>query len=177
MCKCSFVKNLKISKQKNITFTAHFNIKVMKKARNKFYSVYNSIIIGLLGILGLTTSSCDKLRPDPVAEYGVPSAKFIVNGKVEARADNSAIENIRVIMRQDTTYTDSEGKYQLIDKYGSPMSQDIEIKFSDIDGANNGEFNNMDTVVEFKNPEFVNGDGKWYAGETSKEFNIELEKK
>ena len=156
--------------QHTLTLTA------MKKAKIKFYSVYNTIILGLMGLLGLTTS-CEKLGPDPVAEYGVPSAKFIVNGNVSNAADNTAIKNIRVIMRGDTSFTDNNGNYKVVEEYGYPGDQKIDIEFTDIDGATNGDFHNLDTLVEFKNAEFTNGDGDWYAGETSKEFNIELDKK
>ncbi len=48
------------------------------------------------------------------------------------------------------------------------------IQYRDEDGAANGEYNDLDTIIEFKNPQFVNGDGSWYAGETSKEFDIKL---
>ena len=148
----------------------------MKKAKIKFYSVYNSLIIGLLGLLGLTTS-CEKLGPDPVAEYGVPSAKFIINGNITNSTDNTPINNIRVVMKGDTSYSDSNGNYSVIDKYGFPGNQDIDIKFKDIDGATNGEFNDLDTVVEIKNPSYQNGDGNWYAGEATQELNVKLEEK
>jgi hypothetical protein len=88
-------------------------------------------------------------------EYGTPSAKFIVKGKVESSVTNQPIQNIRVY----------------------PEAQTFPIRFHDIDGNLQGEFNNLDTVVEFKNPQFTNGDGHWYKGETSKEFNIQLKPK
>jgi putative lipoprotein (rSAM/lipoprotein system) len=86
------------------------------------------------------------------------------------------IENIRVVIPGDTTKTDSEGKYQ-IDVQGFPVNSKYEIQFQDIDGALNGEFQDLDTEVEFKDSEFTDGDGHWYYGETSKELNIELNKK
>jgi putative lipoprotein (rSAM/lipoprotein system) len=147
----------------------------MKKVKNKFYKTSNSIIFGLLALLGFA-SSCHK-EPNSMVEYGTPSAKFIVNGKVISPDSNKAIENIRVIMQGDTTKTDNEGNYQVVDKYGFPSDQTYAIKFQDIDGATNGEYQNLDTIVEFKNPQFINGDGNWYSGETSKELDIELNKK
>ena len=147
----------------------------MKKAKNKFYKTSNAIIFGLLALLGFT-SSCDK-GPNLMVEYGTPSAKFIVNGKVNSKDTNTPIHNIRVIMRGDTSFTDSEGKYQVVDNYGFPNNQTYDLKFQDIDSTINGNYKNLDTIVEFVNPQFINGDGHWYEGETSKEFNIKLDEK
>lgn len=146
----------------------------MKKAKNKFYKTSNAIIFGLLALLGFA-SSCEKNNIK--AEYGTPSAKFIVNGKVESKETNSLIKSIRVIMNRDTSFTDSEGHYQVNEINGFPDNQTFQINFQDIDGTLNGDYKNLDTVVEFVNPQFVNGDGSWYAGETSKEFNVKLDKK
>ena len=143
----------------------------MKKVKIKFFKTSNAIIFGLLALLGFTTS-CEKK-----VEYGTPSAKFIVNGKVISSDSNEAINNIRVVMRGDTTKTDNEGKYQVVDKYGFPSDQTYDIQFQDIDGATNGDYQNLDTIIEFKDPQFINGDGNWYSGETSKELDIELNKK
>lgn len=146
----------------------------MKKIEVRSLKAYNAFIATLLAILGFTTSCKDYLIR---TEYGTPSAKFIVNGKIESSVSNTAIENIRVIMHGDTTFTDGEGKYQVSDKYGFPRSQIYDIKFQDIDGSQNGEFENFDTVVEFKDPSFINGDGHWYQGEISKELNVTLNPK
>ncbi len=145
----------------------------MKKVKIKFFKTSNAIIAGLITLLGFA-SSCEKVSR---VEYGTPSAKFIVNGKVISSDSNEAIENIRVIMQGDTTKTDNEGKYQVVDKYGFPSDQVYDIKFQDIDGVTNGDYQNLDTIIEFKNPQFINGDGNWYSGETSKELDIELNKK
>lgn len=144
----------------------------MKKVKNKFYKTSNAIIFGLLALLGFA-SSCDK---GSKAEYGTPSAKFIVNGNVDAKESNTPIKNIRVIMNRDTSFTDGEGHYQ-VESGEFPNNQTFQINFQDIDGAINGEYQNLDTIVEFVNPQFVNGDGNWYEGETSKDLNVKLDKK
>lgn len=144
----------------------------MKKIKVKFFKTSNALIAGLIALLGFA-SSCIK----PKVEYGTPHAKFIVNGKVISSDSKEAIENIQVIMQWDTTKTDSEGRYQVIDYSGFPVEQTFNIKFLDIDGAANGEFQDLDTLVEFKNPQFVGGDRSWYSGETSTEFEIELNPK
>lgn len=134
----------------------------------KLLKTYNVLITGLLAILGYSTA-CDSKD-----EYGTPSAKFIVNGKVKSSETDLPIKNIRVTMQGDTTYTDFNGAYQVIDKWGFPTDQTYNIQFSDIDGEANGEFSNLDTIVEFKNPKFTDGDRDWYSGETSKEFDVKL---
>jgi len=136
--------------------------------KNKILTAYNAIIAGLLSILGFAPS-CDSR-----VEYGTPAAKFIVNGNVKSSETEQPVGNIRVSLLNDTSYTGSDGTYHVVDNWGFPAEQVYHIKFQDIDGAANGEFSDIDTVVEFKNPEFTGGDGDWYAGETSKEFDVKL---
>jgi putative lipoprotein (rSAM/lipoprotein system) len=136
--------------------------------KNKILRTYNVILVGLLSILGFA-SSCESRM-----EYGTPSAKFIVNGKVTSAETNQPIENIRVAMQGDTSFTDSNGVYQVIDKWGFPSDQIYNILFHDIDGETNIEFTDLDTIVEFKDPKFSGGDGDWYSGETSKDFDVKL---
>ncbi len=134
----------------------------------KILKTYNVLITGLLTILGFATA-CDSKD-----EYGTPSTKFIVKGKVISSETDQPIENIRVSMEGDTTYTDANGDYNVVDKWGFPTEQTYNIEFQDIDGNANGEFSDLDTIVEFKDPKFSGGDGDWYLGETSKEFNVKL---
>ena len=132
----------------------------------------NVLIAGLLAILGFTTSC-------PIVEYGAPYATFIVNGKVVSSETDQPIENVRVKMQVDSitstdTYTDVNGAYQVVDESGLPNDHTYIIEFKDIDGEINGKFSDLDTIVEFKDPIFTGGDGDWYSGETSKEFDVKL---
>lgn len=148
----------------------------MRKFELMFFRTYSTILALLLTLLGFTQSSCAKLYGSPIAEYGTPSAKFIVIGKVESSGTNQPIKNILVYMSGDSTFTDSTGRYQL-HSGGFPNSQTFPIRFHDVDGILQGEYTNLDTIVEFKDPQFTNGDGHWYYGETSKEFDIQLKPK
>ena len=148
----------------------------MKTIQIKFLKTYNLMLAGLLALLGFA-SACESIIPEPIVEYGTPSAKFIVNGKIESEDSNTPIENIRVVMQGDTVMSDSEGKYQVTDKWGFPGDQTYKIEFRDIDGNLNGAYEDLDTNVEFKNPQYTGGDGKWYSGETATEFNIKLTSK
>ena len=129
----------------------------------------NALISGCLTLLGF---SCDLVNPR--VEYGTPNAKFIVNGTVSSAETDEAIQNIRVIMKNDTVFTNSEGIYEVVDKGAFPTNQSYTIQFQDLDNELNGTFNDKDTLVEFKNPEFSHGDGHWYEGEASREFNVKL---
>lgn len=142
----------------------------MKKVEIKFLKFYNAIIFGLLAILGFATS-CEIL--DSPVGYGTPTAKFIVNGNVKSIETNNAIDNIRVVVQGDSSQTNSQGEFQ-VEIVEFPIEQTFNIKFKDIDGAINGEYEDLDTVVKFTNPKFTNGDGHWYSGETTKEFDIKL---
>lgn len=147
----------------------------MKTVRTFFLNMYNVILTSLIGLLGFA-SSCDSIVPEPAVEYGTPSAKFIVNGKIEADDNNVAIENIRVVMMGDTAFTNAEGKYE-VDCIDFPTDQSFALQIEDVDGDTNGSFSKQDTVVMFKDPQFVKGDGHWYNGETSQTFNVKLERK
>ena len=142
----------------------------MANTHRFFLKSYSTILGILLTFLGFAQSSCAKLYGSPSVEYGTPSATFIVNGKVESSVTNNPIQNIRVIMQGDTTMTDAAGSYQIIDAHENPSRQKFPIRFQDIDGNLQGEYSNLDTVVEFKDPQFTNG-------ETSKEFDIQLKPK
>jgi len=134
----------------------------------RLLKTYNFLITGLLAMLGFATA-CDSKD-----EYGVPSAKFIVKGKVKSAKTDKPIENIRVSMQGDTAFTNVDGFYQVIDEFGFPGDQIYNVEFEDIDGELNGEFNDSNSTVEFVDPKFKGGTGDWYSGETSKEFDIKL---
>ena len=145
-------------------------IKLLKK--------YNKLIALLLSLLGFTTACIIGGK-----EYGTPHADFIVRGKVVSEIDSRPIKNIRVIMRDSTSIyyrdsinTDLNGIYTL-KVTGFPLSKNFNIDLKDIDGTENGEFQNLDTIVEFKNPVFTGGNKHWYNGQTEKEFDLKMKPK
>ncbi|MGD9992289.1 MAG: radical SAM-associated putative lipoprotein [Salinivirgaceae bacterium] len=143
----------------------------MKQFEGKILSIYNLLLTALMSLLGF--SNCEIIEPR--VEYGSPSATFKVNGKVTDLITNRAIQDIKVLMQGDSTQTDSEGRFSL-SQVSFPADQSFVIQFKDIDGAaNGGQFQPKDTLVEFKDPQFTNGDGSWYQGETSLELNLNLE--
>ena len=132
---------------------------------------YNCLLYVLIGILGFSVA-CTKGSP---AEYGTPSADFIINGVIENQA-NQPIPNIKVVARWDSTYTAVDGKFSLKNNV-SPTDQNFLVKVSDIDGAANGNYQNKDTTIVFTNNTFTNGDGHWYRGKVEKSVIVKLTSK
>jgi len=152
----------------------------MKRIKKSFIKHSNAFIGYLLAALGfgsISLTGCDSpVDPDPVAEYGVPYAIFKVKGKVTSEAEG--IPNIKVKMGSDSfyfdsTYTDANGEYE-ISQGTFPSDQAFDMSFEDIDGAQNGSFQALDTIVEFVDPQFTGGSGNWDSGETETIFNVEL---
>jgi putative lipoprotein (rSAM/lipoprotein system) len=143
----------------------------MKRIQVKWLKIYNVLICAILGALGFTMSSCFTAN-----EYGVPSATFIVHGKVTNSQNNQPIKDIQVDMGWNKVFTNADGKYEI--SIGDfPDNQIFPVRFQDVDGDLNGSYMDLDTIVEFKNPKFTGSDKHWYSGETTKEFNIQLNPK
>lgn len=153
----------------------------MKIIKYKCLKTYNALIVFLISFLGFA-SSCDPLGMKYM--YGSPSANFIVKGKV-GTATNSPVAGIKVEMSMEvnsyllntTSSAESTGIYKVTGGGQSPEGQNFKIKFTDIDGALNGEFETLDTIVVFQNPKFTGGDGHWYNGQIEKEVNVKLKPK
>lgn len=158
----------------------------MKKLKTGFLTNWNRLLRILMSILGFSTaaglSSCNNNRYGP-DEYGTPSAKYIINGQVKADEGGQPIRNIRVVMAntdqyplRDTTYTDANGNYSAkLEDF--PDDHTFSLKFEDHDGTANGEFQAMETSIEFIDPEYTKGSGSWYKGETSRTINATLKAK
>ena len=142
----------------------------------KLLEKHNKLIAFLLSVIGIggacSFGGCAYGTP---VEYGTPTATFKISGKVNSE-EEANIKGIRVIMCDDTAYTSEEGKFQ-VQTVNFPADVDLDIEFDDTDGELNGAFQSLDTIVSFVDPEFKNGDGHWYQGETSKEFNVKLKSK
>lgn len=132
-----------------------------------------SIILSVLGFgAACSLDSWENGIDGPVA-YGTPTATFIVKGNVKSGETSSDIPSIRVVMGYDTTHTDIAGNYQVVNRE-FPKDQTFLLEFNDIDDSSNGEFQALDTIVEFTSPEFSGGSGAWDSGKTEKELNVNL---
>ena len=160
----------------------------MKKIKYTCLKKYNAFIVFLISFLGFA-SSCDILGGK--AMYGTPSADFIVKGKVEDTDSKNPIVGVKMEMSREMNSkngkvfvdvgssfsVESTGKYEVTDNQAFPEDQNYKIKFRDIDGVQNGEYEPLDTTIIFQNPKFAKGDGSWYIGQTEKVVNVELKPK
>jgi putative lipoprotein (rSAM/lipoprotein system) len=147
----------------------------MKRALLKKYNTLISFLLSILGFgAACSLSSCE--YGAPYYEYGTPHATFKVIGSVEAEATSNKLPYIRVVMGDDTAFTDESGNYQVGNR-DFPDDQVFLVEFKDIDGETNGEYQPLDTIVEFIDPEFSGGSGGWDNGETEKEINVKLKDK
>jgi putative lipoprotein (rSAM/lipoprotein system) len=151
--------------------------------KTRFYLSYNKVLAFLISILGFASACDDKEKKR--YEYGMPSpyAGFIVRGSVSSEKDNSSIKNIEIIMEdslfyyaKDTTYSDLNGNY-VVKLGSSPMSEIFKIKLRDIDSTENGEYQNLDTIIKFEDHKFTGGDGLRFLGKTEKEFDLKMKPK
>jgi putative lipoprotein (rSAM/lipoprotein system) len=147
----------------------------MKRALLRKYNTLLSYLISILGFgAACSISSCE--YGSPIVEYGTPHATFKVVGKVRSDATDSNLPHIRVVMRDDTNFTDEQGNYH-VESIDFPDDQTFLVEFKDIDGEANGEYQPLDTLVEFVDPEFSGGSGAWDKGKTEKELNVKLKDK
>jgi len=130
----------------------------------KFLKTYNALIAILLVVFGI---SCVASK-----EYGTPDAKFIVKGKVSSKETKEPIEDIRVTMNWHNDITNEKGDYR-VENNDFPGDRAFLVKFHDTKGI----YMDLDTLIEFKNPQFTGGDKNWYSGETSKTVDIQLTEK
>jgi putative lipoprotein (rSAM/lipoprotein system) len=145
----------------------------MKQIQKIIFKVGNSVISGLLFIMGFSVYSCQE---NGNYEYGTPTADYQITGTVTSAATNQPIQNIKVKTGQDSIFTDAAGRYEVTFQ-GMPYNDTIVVRFIDVDGPANGEFQPLDKGVGFADAVFTGGDGKWYRGMTIKEADAQLSKK
>jgi putative lipoprotein (rSAM/lipoprotein system) len=145
------------------------------KMKRTILEKYNKLLSFLLSVLGFgaacSLGACEYGLP--VVEYGTPHATFKVKGTVRSEQTSNNLPNIRVVMGEDTAFTDVSGNYQ-VKNIDFPNDQAFLVEFKDIDGETNGEYQPLDTIVEFIDPEFSGGSDGWDQGETEKELNVKL---
>ncbi len=103
-------------------------------------------------------------------EYGVPSADFIVRGKVVDARSQKPIKDIRIIRKArytsagDTVKTNANGEYEL--RFTEFPGIDHKIFAEDLDGLNNGGIYAPDSLVvnSSQMKKIKKGDGKWFEG-------------
>ena len=84
--------------------------------------------------------------------YGPASAQFSIKGTIRSQADNSTIENVKVFLKDTTTkqvvdsaFTAADGSFSMT--FQAPMFNTWNFEAQDVDGAQNGSFQNKDTLI------------------------------
>ena len=141
----------------------------------------NSLLSGVLAMLGYT--SCDSLGigGETPVEYGTPYAKYEIKGKVTDRDTKAAVEGARVIVKPlqwqsdetyppvafDTLQTDKDGNYLYQNE--ATVIDRFRVVCEDPSGALKAD----STTVGMK-PE--GGEG-WYQGSDTQIVDFKLEKR
>lgn len=158
----------------------------MKKYQS-FFKTLNIFLTGLLAIFGF--SNCE-----PRMEYGTPNADYTVKGKVLNKVDSKPVKGIRVgytpFPGAVTMYgvlpmpynpsiadtTDTAGDYKLTQNYGIGEIQgpEVPVYIQDIDGIENGLFQDTTINVNFENAVKTGKRTDWYDGELTIELEVKL---
>lgn len=144
------------------------------------------ISLAMLSVLGV--SSCDSIIGGAICMYGTPTAGYEIKGKVTDES-GKPVESIRVAAKYtqkndgqyshtnivtDTVYTDKSGSYKSLVK-DFPMDYDVEVKFEDVDGAENGEYETQTVTSDTKSFTHSKKDAdEWYKGTYSTTIEAKL---
>lgn len=147
--------------------------KLIIKSKYSFLIKQNVILTFVVSLLGFMPA-CHH------TEYGVPTAEFILNGKVKSANTNQPIENIKVSSNGNYNnpfvFTNSEGIFS-IHFNGDAYTKNYNYKFQDTDSLQNVNYKDKDTVISFEGIALTGGDGKWNEGIAEKTVDILLEPK
>jgi putative lipoprotein (rSAM/lipoprotein system) len=160
----------------------------MKFLKLRLFKSLNSLIVFLISLLGFSTA-CSKDQES--YEYGVLIYGYSINGNVNSSVDNHQIQDIKIEMYRipeiggqpqeqlsGSARSDLHGRYELNDYSNPPLGDHAYlVRFTDVDGPLNGEYQSMDTTVVFQDVKFTGGDGKWNMGTAKKEVYIKLKPK
>lgn len=121
----------------------------------------------LLALLGFGAVACDNgSMDDVVAEYGCPHINFSLKARVVDEA-GKPIEGIEVQTKDNAfyadNYSDAEGNIDL--NVSMWPDTNIDLVFTDVDGAENGgEFETLELNIADNVEQVAEGSGSWYEG-------------
>ena len=156
----------------------------MKKLNRSFLKKFNAVFVALLALFGFSTTFVSCM-------YGSPHANFVIRGNVINEETGQAIPGVQVRIVQGENYsrewffdgktdtTNIGGNFRMFTSHGFYIQQaeniPLEAHFTDIDGVENGWFN--DTVIVFNFQDAVRtrrASGQWFMGEFTKTLNVGL---
>jgi len=126
-------------------------------------------------ILGFFLFSCDTVQKndtkknplnlmalvnqDPIAEYGMPYARYTISGSV-VDGDVNPIQDIQVSFCDKVTQSDISGNWS-IDSDASFCPKPYTLQVKDVDGNQNGNFDDEQILLNLVQTEPENG---WFEG-------------
>ena len=122
--------------------------------------------------------------PEPVDMYGTPTNYYILEGNI-VDEENKPIEGIKVSVQANETDTYDKNELSFSEENGSfylkwsrfpSDNMDFTINLEDIDGEENGSFNNRTLNVEYKNDDMIEKKS-WTKKYTKELGSIQLQKK
>jgi len=147
--------------------------KLLRKSKYSFLIKQNAILAFIISLLGFMPA-CHHM------EYGIPTAEYILKGKVKSTNTNQPIENIKVSSsgnyNNPVVYTNNEG-YFSIHFNGDAYSKNYTYIFQDTDSLQNGNYKDKDTIISFEGIALTGGNGKWDEGTAEKTVDIFLDLK
>ena len=158
----------------------------------KLRHLYEIIAGAILSFLGFT--GCDAIEDIvyPKGEYGMPHAKYQIQGTVTAEETGRPIQGIRVRYSHldyvdddgnkhysdmgEGILTDADGKVDISDTAFASGQDELEIALEDIDGTDNGGlFETMVLHNEDLQIEFIKDDsGRWHIGDYTINFAAKM---
>lgn len=163
--------------------------------RAKLQSLFNTIAAALLSLLGFESCNGIEIFHKSPDEYGMPHADYKIIGKVQG--EDGPIPGIEVKYRrllgtqegedgqmkehwlEQSFYTDAEGKIdQNVSKEYSTSADDIRLELYDVDGAENGEYENAILSEDQLDIQFSEDKtSHWHKGTYTIGFEARLNKK
>ena len=147
-----------------------------------FIKISSKICGVLLTVLGFSAifSSCKPKYGMPPPMYGVPNADYFIDGKIVSEETNEPIKDLNVRFIEQghnsfSVFTNAEGSFEF-SHHDDYLIRDYAIEIEDIDGEENGAFNDTVINVHINQNEYQGGDS-WYAGKYHKSFDIKLKPK
>ena len=144
----------------------------------KVIKISTKICGALLAVLGFSAlaTSCHYVK------YGMPHGDYFIDGKIVSEETNEPIKNLKVRFINndreyaiDSIFTNGEGRFNF--NYSKDLIRNYAIEVQDIDGEENGAFNDTIINVKINENEFKGGDREWYDGVYRKSFDIKLKPK
>ncbi len=107
--------------------------------KTKILQLFNKQLVFLLSVLGFSLASTQC-----AAQYGAPpsfNSYSRIKGVIKSE-ENIPIKNIRVVIDNDTTYTDSNGvfKFTLLADEWYEKAHQADLLIVDVDGKQNGVY-------------------------------------